>query len=243
MSDETLTVPPPPPPPPAPDSTQFDFVKPFSFVFEDPRWMPKILIGGLFYLASFLIVGLFFVLGYVAKMVRNVVDGVAMPLPEWDDIGGFFADGLRLVGVGAVYIIPFIAIVAMVVVPAGFLGLLDDAVNDGGILEALTGSMFGCMACLMIPLSLVVMFFLPGSLLFAAVEQRFSAGFEFGRIWPFIKANIANYLLAVVIYLIARFIGGLGIALLCVGVIFTAFWAFLITGHAFAQVYRASRVR
>jgi hypothetical protein len=94
------------------------------------------------------------------------------------------------------------------------------------------------MACLIVPMSLFVTFFMPASLLFATVEQRFGAAFEFRRIWPFIKANIGNYLLAIVVYLIARMLGGFGIVLLCVGVIFTAFWAFLITGHAFAQVYR-----
>jgi Protein of unknown function (DUF4013) len=94
------------------------------------------------------------------------------------------------------------------------------------------------MACVIVPLSLAVTFFLPGSLLFAVVEERFGAAFELGRLWQFIKANIGNYLLAVVVYLIARTAGGLGMILLCVGVIFTAFWAFLINAHAFAQVYR-----
>jgi hypothetical protein len=231
--------PPPPPPPAAPETApQFDFAKPFTYVFEDPRWMQKILIGGLFYLASIFIIGLFFVMGYMARVVRNVIAGVERPLPEWEDVGSFLGDGLRLVGVAAVYILPFIVVTVMVMVPLGFLGALE---NDG--LSALGSGLTGCVACLMFPLSLLVMFFLPGSLLFAAAEQRFSAGFEFGRIWPFIKANFANYLLAVVVYLIARFVGGLGVFLLCVGVIFTAFWAFLITAHAFGQVYRAARTR
>jgi len=84
----------------------------------------------------------------------------------------------------------------------------------------------------------IALFFMPASLLFATVEQRFGAAFEFGRIWPFIKANIGNYMLAIVVYLIARFIAGLGIVLLCIGVIFTGFWSFLIMTHGFAQVYR-----
>ena len=85
--------------------------------------------------------------------------------------------------------------------------------------------------------------FLPGSLLFAAIERRFSAAFEFRRIWPFIRANASNYALAVVIYLVARFLGGFGVFLLCIGVIFTGFWSMLITTHAFAQVYRFSSKR
>lgn len=236
--DQTMPAPPPPPPPAAPAAPQFDFAKPFTYVFDDPRWAQKILIGGLFYLAAMLLVGIPFILGYVARVARNVVAGAQTPLPEWDDIGSFFGEGLRLFAVAAVFIIPFIAIAVMVMVPAGILGSFE---NEG--IAALGGGLAGCLACFMLPLSLAVMIFMPASLLFAAVEQRFSAAFEMERIWSFIKANVGNYLLAVVIYVIARFIAGTGVIMLCIGVIFTGFWSFLITTHAFAQVYRVSSVK
>lgn len=228
-------LPPPPPPPGETPAQQFDFAKPFTFVFDDPQWLQKILIGGLFYLAGFFIIGWFFILGYLAQLARNVIAGEVHPLPEWRDLGDLFAEGARLVGVALVYIIPFAALAIAVFVPAGILG----AFEDEGI-RALGGGLAGCISCLFVPLGLAVFLFLPASLLFAAVEQRFGAAFEFGRIWSFIRANIGNYLLAVVVYLIARFLGGVGVILFCVGVIFTAFWAFLITTHAFAQVYRLS---
>ncbi len=248
MSD-TQYIPPPPPPPPPPATPMgtlppspgpgapggFDFAKPFTYVFDDPRWLQKILIGGLFYLAGFLIVGWFFIFGYLARVVRNVVAGAAVPLPEWEDLGGFFNEGLRLVGVLLVYILPPIVLFVTIMIPAGILGGVD---NEG--LQALGSGMAGCISCLFVPLALAMMIFMPASLLFAAVEQRFGAAFEFARIWAFIRANVGNYLLAVVVYLIARFLGGFGIALLCIGVIFTGFWSFLITAHAFAQVYRLS---
>jgi hypothetical protein len=249
MSDSQYIPPPPPPPPPsatggtlppppAPGTPQFDFGKPFTYVFDDPRWLQKILIGGLFYLAGFLIVGWFFILGYVARLVRNVVAGAAVPLPEWDDLGGFFSEGLRLVGVMLVYFVPAFVLMLTLVIPAGILSEVD----DGG-LQALGNAVATCVTCLFVPLFLAMAVFMPGSLLFAVMEQRFGAAFEFGRIWTFIRANIGNYLLAVVIYFIARFLGGFGIALLCIGVIFTGFWSFLITAHAFAQVYRLSTVK
>lgn len=239
MSDFSPSPPPPPPPPvaaPTAPATQFDFVKPFAYVFEDPRWLQKVLIGGLFYLAAFLIVGIFFVLGYMARTARNVAAGEATPLPEWEDIGSFLGDGLRMFVVVAAYIVPFVVIAVSFAIPAGILGAFE---NEG--IQALGSGLAGCIACLMVPISLFLMFFLPGSLLFTAMEQRIGAGFEFGRIWEFIRGNFANYLLAVVVYLIARFIGGLGIALLCIGVIFTAFWGLLITAHAFGQTWRYSR--
>ncbi|HEX7809267.1 MAG TPA: DUF4013 domain-containing protein [Thermoanaerobaculia bacterium] len=235
MSDMQY-VPPPPPVPPAPPRTSepsFDFAKPFTFVFDDPRWMPKILIGGLFYLAATFIVGWFFMMGYFAQMVRNVIRGDEHPLPEWENLATLFNEGLRLVGVVLCWVLPILLLVCAFIVPMIVFGAADsDEMNMFG------SGLAGCMACLIVPLALAVTFFMPASLLFATVEQRFGAAFEFRRIWPFIKANIGNYLLAIVVYLIARMLGGFGVVLLCIGVIFTAFWAFLITGHAFAQVYR-----
>jgi hypothetical protein len=246
MSDTQYIPPPPPPPalpPPPPtgrppagsSSPQFDFAKPFTYVFEDPRWMQKILMGGLFYLAGFLLIGWFFIFGYVAQVTRNIIAGVERPLPEWEDLGGFFNEGARLFGVLMVYILPLIALFLCFMIPAGILGAFE---NEP--MQALGSGVAGCLSCLMVPISIAMMFFIPASLLFAVVEQRFSAAFEFSRIWTFIRANVGNYLLAVVVYLIARFLGGFGVALLCIGVIFTGFWSFLITAHGFAQVYRLS---
>jgi len=233
---DVLTPPPPPPPPPRPFDSgrpQFDFAKPFQYVFNDPEWVQKILIGGLFYLAGVVIIGWFFILGYMAQTVRNVIAGMERPLPEWQDLGEFFNEGLRLVGVVLVYILPMIALVFLIVIPVGILDSID---NEG--LNALGSTFAGCISCLFVPFALAVWFFMPASLLFAVVERRFGAAFEFGRIWPFIKQNIGNYLLAIVVNIIGRFLAQFGVLLLCVGVFFTAFWAFLISAHAFGQVYR-----
>ena len=220
-------------PPAGPAKPQFDFAKPFSYVFDDPEWLTKILIGGLFYIAGFLIVGWFFILGYVAKTTRNIIAGHPRPLPEWQNLGDFFNEGLRLFGVMLAIILPLVGLAMVIMIPASILGSVN---NEGA--EVVSGLMSGAIVCLFVPISLAITFFMPAMLLFAAVEQRFGAAFEFGRIWPFIKQNIGNYVLAIVVYLIARFIGGFGIMLLCIGVVFTGFWSFLITAHGFAQVYR-----
>lgn len=224
---------PPPPPPPVPAKPSFDFAKPFTYVFEDPEWLQKILIGGLFYLAGFLIVGWFFILGYVAKLARNVIAGLERPLPDWENLGDYFNEGLRLFAVAFCYVMPMIVIAIGMMFPA----MIADAIDNEAV-RNIGGLMTGCLTCLFVPLTFAAIFFMPASLLFAAVEQRFGAAFEFGRIWAFIKQNIGNYILAIVVYLIARTVGGVGIFLLCIGVIFTGFWSFLITTHAFAQVYR-----
>lgn len=231
---------PPPPPPPAARSPSagFDFARPFTFAFEDRNWLTKVLVGGLFYLATFLIVGIFFLLGYCAQLFRNVVDGVANPLPEWDDLGGFFAEGARLFGVVLVYAFPFLILLGIVIVPS----IIAGAAGSEGVKEA-TGGIAGCLSCLFVPLELAYGFWIPAALTFAVVERRFGAAFEFGRILAYIKANIGPYALAFCAYLVASFGAQLGLVLFCIGVIFTAFLAMLIGTYGFAQVYRDARVR
>jgi len=224
----------PPPPPPRPAQT-FDFGRPFTFVFEDPEWVQKILLGGVFVLASVGIVGIFFVYGYVARLVRNVIAGMQYPLPAWDDLGEYFVEGLRLFAVAIVYVIPIILLVMMFMLPSIAMEVTDNEMfrNTGALMTS-------CVWCLMFPLSLAMGVWLPGALLMAVVDRRFGAAFEFGRIWQFIRGNAGNYALAFVTRIIAGFIAQLGILLFCIGIVFTGFWAVLVGAFAFAQTYRLS---
>jgi hypothetical protein len=74
------------------------------------------------------------------------------------------------------------------------------------------------------------------------VEGTFGAAFDFARILRFIRDNAANYALAFVVYLIARFAVSLGLLAFCIGIFFTAFWAMLVATFAFAQAYRMRRI-
>jgi hypothetical protein len=241
MSDVLTVEPPPPPPPPPPSSpsSTIDFVRPFAFAFEDPRWLPKMLIGALFTLATFLLIGLPFVLGYMARLARNVVAGMQQPLPEWDDLGEYFTEGLRLFVIAFLYLLPIFVIVGMVVVPLIFAQSLDrDSVQ-----RAVSEGFVGCVWCLVAPLSLAINIWLPAALIMSAVDRDFGAAFDFSRIARFIRANAGSYVLAFIVWLIARFAASLGILLFCVGVFVTAFWSYLVGTYAFAEAYRLSKSR
>ncbi len=235
MSSAIVSEPPPPPPGPS-----FDFLRPFTFVFDDPRWLPKILMGGLFALASIFLIGIFFIYGYLARLARNVINGVQYPLPEWDDLGEYFTEGLKLFAVALIYAIPVIVIVSIAVVPAIIAGA---ASNDNETLRSMAGMSASCVWCVMFPLSLALAVWMPAALLMVVVTGDFAAAFNFSRISQFIRANVGNYILAFVVWLVARFAASFGFILLCVGVFFTAFWAFCVAAYAFGEVYRMSKVR
>lgn len=240
MSSELVPEPPPPPPPPSqPARPTFDFVKPFAYVFEDPRWIPKILLGGLFMLASIFIIGIFFVYGYFARLVRNVVEGQQHPLPEWDDLGDFFIEGFKLFAIGLIYTVPIALLLALLIIPTA----IFSSIGDNEAVRTIGGLGVSAVWCMIFPIGLALAIWLPGALLMAVTTGEFSAAFDFGRIARFIRANIGNYVLAFVVWLVARFAAGLGILLLCIGVIFTGFWALAVAVYAFAQVYRLAEVR
>jgi len=196
--------------------------------------------GGLFALASIFLIGIFFIYGYMAKLARNVIKGVQYPLPEWDDLGEYFTEGLKLFAVALVYAIPVILIAAIAIVP---MIIVNAGAGDNEALHTFAGISASCVWCVMFPLSLALAVWMPAALLMVVVTGEFSAGFDFRRIWQFIRANVGNYILAFVVWLVARFAASFGFILLCVGVFFTAFWAFCVAAYAFGEVYRMSKVR
>jgi hypothetical protein len=239
----TYVPPPPPPPTPPPPATPprsgFDFVRCLSFVFEDPAWLKKILLGGVFYLLGFLIIGWFFLLGYGARLTRNVIAGVPRPLPEWDDLGEYFGEGIKLFLVAFLYALPFLVLGLGIAIP---MGVMSNFSRDQNV-SNLAGGLVGCVWCLFAPLILIVSLWVPAALLRVIVTRDFGAGFQFGAIWLFLKQNAGNYLLAVVVHLVANFAAQFGVILLCVGVIFTAFWSLCVSAYAFAETWRLAPVK
>ena len=84
-----------------------DIGKAFSFVTEDERWVSKLGIGALIAFFSFLIIPIPLLWGYMVGVARNVKDGVPDPMPEWDDWGRLYKDGLAIIVAQLVYTLPF----------------------------------------------------------------------------------------------------------------------------------------
>lgn len=234
MSDVSVS---PPPPPSSQSGSTFDFVQPFAFVFQDERWLSKVLVGGLFQLLAVLLIGVFFILGYCAQLTRNVIAGHAKPLPDWDRLGDYFGEGVRLFLVVLLYTIPFVIVAFAIIIPVIGLNAFADR-NE--LAQLASGTIVSVLSCLIVPLSLAMSFWIPAALLFSVLENRLGAAFEFKRIFNYIKNNFVNYLLAFVVYLVARFAVGFGFLLLCCGVFVTAFWSIVVATYAFAQAYRMS---
>jgi len=220
-----------------------DFGQAFTFAFQDPDWIKKLLIGGAFTLLWVLFIGAFFVAGYWARLVKRVIAGEPRPLPEWDDLGGIFSDGARIVGLGLIHVLAVaIAIGALGCVLAlfvGGVGAIADRSHDAGEAVGVLGGLglMGLYALLLVA-GLALTFYLPAACVRMIVRDSFSEGFAYAANFAFIRANFGNYLLSVVAYLVAHFVSQFGFLLCCVGVFVTAFWSYLVLGHALGETVR-----
>jgi len=228
---------------PAPQGS-VDFGRSFTFVSEDPDWIKKILIGGVFALACAVLVGIPFVLGYFSRTLRNVVAGEPRPMPEWDDLGEIFNEGLRLTAVSLIYGLAIGAVVA-VLLGVMILPLVALSGSHGGASEAL-GFLGGLglvgLCGLAMVVYLVVTIFLPAALARSSLRGTVADGFAWREILGFITANLGNYLITLVIYLLASFLAQLGFLLCCVGIFPAAFWGYMVLAVALGQTVRLSAV-
>jgi hypothetical protein len=75
-----------------------------SIKYPSSNW-GKVLILGVIMIASILIVPIFLVYGYVFRIIKATLAGLD-ELPEFDEIGEMFVDGLKIFVVAIVYAIP-----------------------------------------------------------------------------------------------------------------------------------------
>ena len=218
-----------------------DFGRSFTFVSEDPDWPKKVLIGGAFALACAILVGLPFVFGYFSRTLRNVASGTSPALPEWDDLGGIFEEGLRLTAVYVVYTLGVLVVLG--VFGAALLVPMFVASGSGKASDALAAvSALGLVALygIIMLVSLAMALYLPAALARAALRGSFADGFAVRQNFAFITANLANYALALVSYLVAGFVAQFGFLLCCVGIFPAAFWSYLVLASALGQTVRLS---
>jgi Protein of unknown function (DUF4013) len=83
-----------------------------SISYPSSDW-GKILILGVIFIACILIVPIFLVYGYLFRIIKATLAGLD-ELPEFDEIGDMFVDGLKIFVVSIVYAIPVWIITAII---------------------------------------------------------------------------------------------------------------------------------
>lgn len=211
-----------------------DIGKSFSYVFEDDQWVQKVVIGGLLLLASIIpLVNLFtalVVLGYTIRVIKNVSDGLERPLPEWNDFGGDWVKGALVTLGGLIYALPAIIVAGMAAIVTAI------STGQSGEAQGFAQVCFLGLQCLIWIWSMLIGLWMPAATIRFAREGRFAAMFEVGTLWTFIRTNVGDYIIAVLVSLLAQIVAGFGLILCIIGVFLTALWAMLVQAHLYGQI-------
>lgn len=231
MSDTAITT--------TSSETGIDLSRTLTFFFEDPDWVPKLLVGTLFALLTPIGIGTVFVAGYAVAVARQAMHQRSPLLPEWDDLPGIFIEGLKGVTISLTHKLPVILLSVLMV-----LALVGGALiqREGGALpEGLfyygLPAIFGG-AFLVLVLSLAVLFYVPAAFVRFLQTDRLSAAFDVMENVAFIREQGSTYLTGILAIVIAGFIGQLGIIVFCIGAFPAMFWSACAMGYVIGELAR-----
>jgi hypothetical protein len=224
-----------------------DIGKAITFPADDEKWFTKLIIGAI--VTAIPIVN-FAWMGYMIDILRNVMAGYDKPLPEWDDFGQKFLEGLLLWLASVIYGIPAFILMC---IPAVMLGGGGAATEGADFQETVLGIFTGVGAlfgCLIILYTLLVSFYFPAVTVNFARKGNFGSCFEFSTIFGIVSADLGKYITAWLVAIIAGIVLGFVIGVVsvalgilpCIGwilaLIFSAIggvWISVIYAHLFGQ--------
>ncbi|HRQ37400.1 MAG TPA: DUF4013 domain-containing protein [Chloroflexota bacterium] len=183
-----------------------DIGQAFGYISEDKEWTKKLLLGAVI---GAIPIANFAIFGYQIQVARNVAAAVAQPesdlgspLPDWNDFGRLFADGLRFIAVFFLYMLPVFLLIGclsagMIVLTAGQAELYaSSSAPPPPEFFVLFGLMFACA----MPYSLLLYAFWP--MFGIQIARRGSVGscLQFAEMWRLARAQPTDYLLIVLIF-------------------------------------------
>ncbi|MCP4429234.1 MAG: DUF4013 domain-containing protein [Chloroflexi bacterium] len=178
-----------------------DIGKAFTFISEDEGWMRKLGLGAVVNAVPFLNIA---AMGYQVQISRNVADGEKRPLPEWNDLGSFFLDGLRVIGAMFVYMLPMLFLYGIAAIfmfatidPAA----MAETTSSGG--PPIPPGFFAFISVIMLcgmPYTLLVWLLWPLISIQIARKNSIAACFNFRDMLQLVRQDWVNYLLVIGIY-------------------------------------------
>lgn len=184
-----------------------------SIKYPSSSW-GKVLILGIITIASVLIVPIFLLIGYVFRIIKATLAGID-ELPEFDEIGDMFVDGLKVFVVGIVYSIPvWIISVIVGLLMGGNSAAATASLGPGYLLAVLLGNIVFFIIALIIGLIEIM-----AIANMAYNDGDLGAAFRFSEILDIIAVigwgkYIVTYIVIVIIAAIGVIIGALTMIIL-----------------------------
>jgi hypothetical protein len=235
-----------------------DIGKAVGFVFEDEQWVNKLLLGAAVSLVP--VFGGIAITGYAIAVLRNVEAGKSRPLPDWDELGQLFVDGLMFWVATLIYSIPFLILAcptALVwILPAVAADNQDLTAGLAGVAGIVTAG-FGCLAFIY---AIALWLLTPALQIRYAETGSLASCLRFGEVFRFLFENIGAFIIAqvlvwlaglVVTGILGTIIGALSLIPICGWVVAAVLglvmlplgvWLMVFAGHLYGQIARGGRV-
>ena len=214
------------------------FQEALSYPRDSDSAVKTIAIGGVLLFLSFLVVPVFFVLGYITRTLRAVLDDEAEP-PVFNDWGDLGMDGLKVFAIGFVYsLVPAAIALAAVFASGTTLGLGGSGSGSG-----LAVGVIALVATLALTvISLAIAYMLPAAIVGFVRTDSIAAAFapdELRRL-AFSRAYATGWLVAFGISLIAGVLIGVlnAVVIGAVLVPFVTFYANVAGTYAIGTAVR-----
>lgn len=207
-----------------------DVGRSISYVFQDPAWLKKTLIGGVMVLIP--IFGWFVLGGYFLRVIRQVYEGTDVPLPEWDDFGGDFIRGLKSLVVVLVWFLPVWVLNICVLLPLGIAGDSDNGAAGAAAGLSVLGN------CLSFILSIIIGFVQPLFFSRLAITDSIGSALDFAGILTEARRVPVPLLIALGMQYALGIAAAVGLILCIIGVVFTSFLTYVMLSHLYGQIRR-----
>ena len=212
-----------------------EFERAINFIWKDEDWLKKILIAAVLLLTG---IGSIGVIGWMAELARRVAANEENPLPEWDDIGQYFINGLKFFAVTAIWSIPATILIGI----SSLLPMLLTAFDEPNALIALFGIMVVCLNLLVFLYILVVTLLSMPLWVRVAEDTPFAELINPANAWQLLRANAGGYVVAMLVSWLAMLVASFGTIACIIGVFFTSAISQSIFAHLTGQATAQARL-
>ncbi|GEM_PF-683020 len=217
------------------EKQRLDVLRGLEYVFDDPDWLKKIVVGGFLLLFTPLVIPYLLILGYLVETIRAVAEERDFELPRWRPLLSKLEFGAKLVAVRLVYLIPLFLVLG----GTSVLGLFGGETVRNQFFEGLLLALFTFGWLLAFALFIFVKFLRPSFEGLLAVSGSLEKSLGFRAVARQVFRRKTEYLTALAVSVIlVPVIGISGFFFFFVGIIFTSFYALLLSAHITGQLAR-----
>ncbi|MEM9776153.1 MAG: DUF4013 domain-containing protein [Chloroflexota bacterium] len=222
-----------------------DYAKGLTFAFSDENWLSKLGRAALWAFISallFILPVYFYSTGYGLATARNVMAGKEKPLPELNDVGAIFSDGLKFFVVMFVYALPAILLLCIFLSIGIGTGIAAGDSFDEDAVGAAFGGGYVALQCILQLYNIALGLMQPAIMTRYLQTGEIGESLQISKVFGIFRENFVPSLM---IFLM-RFAAGIilqlavGVSLITIcGWIFILFagipWASSVNGHLVGQ--------